>query len=667
MGCVLNDAIKTPPQQVRIFELFAGIGGFSVAGRELGCVTVAASEIDEPARAVFADNFPEATLLGNLACHTEEELSNLPDADILTGGFPCQPYSRAGKQRGMADHRGAPMFDIILRVLRAKRPRALLLENVQALRRNMPDTLRTYVDALREVGYEVLVQSINSNKLVPQYRHRVYIIGFRNDLGIHLLEQTSDEEFVAVPSLDRTVAEILERDAPSSFNLSADQVSTWDSYESFPSPWFERWIAPDMQSGCCMKGYREFENREIQYGCYVAEPGKCKRFWTPGEFHRLQGFPDTFRWCTNDWESWKQAGNAVSPPVAALLLGAMLDFLEAPPGQADHSFIYLTPRGNDAAFSLVKKSLQQGDVLPDIVQRQCNETMHYVALKRREIMKRRLLERFQSAPPACNQYFAHNNLGDVYTVAHNLAFSAPATIKFSLKQCAHKRARPLAGDDPDFLAWFECLLVDLHAFNVENNPKRRRLDIDDRCSNDDSCDDGHDEDYDGDRDGDDDLLVMGMAPENNHCAAMFKKAVAQALSECHGTSGAQQYNPQLLTPLCNQDDEKQSVYPKSFDSKTQDEDMVTSIVSQTCRPALTEQQPKLWLWQQDHLLHQDQERHQQMEQQPKHPQRSYSRLLVKRHREESDGAMFGRLEALRDEWEVEAQRSRKGEGLESLR
>ncbi|MEV2661801.1 DNA (cytosine-5-)-methyltransferase [Paenibacillus larvae] len=160
-------------------ELFAGIGGFRSALDQLGGVCVFASEIDKFAtisyRAMY-DGAPE--LHGDI---TKIDAKDVPDHDLLVGGFPCQAFSVAGQRKGFEDTRGTLFFEIA-RIARAKRPKLMLLENVKGLlSHDKGRTLDVMVQTLNDIGYAVDFAVLNSKFYgVPQSRERVFIICYRD-------------------------------------------------------------------------------------------------------------------------------------------------------------------------------------------------------------------------------------------------------------------------------------------------------------------------------------------------------------------------------------------------------------------------------------------------------------------------------------------------------
>lgn len=177
---------------VRFIDLFAGIGGFHAALHNLGAECVFASEWDESARKTYEKNFqsisPELFSSGNFAGDiTKVDKLQIPEFDLLTAGFPCQPFSQAGLKKGFDDLRGTLFFDIA-EIIRLKQPAAFFLENVRHLyKHDGGRTFQTIREVLtKELGYsfqEFIVKA--SDHGLPQLRPRLFMIGFRDpDLRI---------------------------------------------------------------------------------------------------------------------------------------------------------------------------------------------------------------------------------------------------------------------------------------------------------------------------------------------------------------------------------------------------------------------------------------------------------------------------------------------------
>jgi len=166
---------------IRFIDLFAGIGGIrtglSQALKEAGYIPkcVMTSEIKPYALTVLKDNYEEGNLVGDI---TQVDNADIPDFDILCAGFPCQAFSSAGKRQGFADTRGTLFFEVE-RILRAKKPKGFILENVEGLvTHDGGKTLEIIISKLLELGYKVNYRVLNSSDFgVPQDRKRIYIVG----------------------------------------------------------------------------------------------------------------------------------------------------------------------------------------------------------------------------------------------------------------------------------------------------------------------------------------------------------------------------------------------------------------------------------------------------------------------------------------------------------
>jgi DNA (cytosine-5)-methyltransferase 1 len=160
-------------------SLFSGLGGFEQALNKLGGKCVMASEIDKFANKAYEVLYGEPTV-GDV---TEIEAEDVPDHDLLVGGFPCQAFSVAGKRLGFEDTRGTLFFEMA-RIAKAKKPKVILAENVKGLvGHDKGRTLNTIVQTLCDIGYTVDFNVLNSKYFgVPQNRERIFIVAVRDDL-----------------------------------------------------------------------------------------------------------------------------------------------------------------------------------------------------------------------------------------------------------------------------------------------------------------------------------------------------------------------------------------------------------------------------------------------------------------------------------------------------
>ena len=156
-------------------DLFCGIGGFRIAMNHNNVECVFSSDNDKFAQQTYKANFNEIPT-GDIK---KVEAKDIPEFDILTAGFPCQPFSYAGEKQGFNDEiRGTLFFDVC-RILKEKRPKAFMLENVKNLcSHDKGRTFQVIKDSLDELNYEVFYAILDGQNYVPQHRERIIIVGF---------------------------------------------------------------------------------------------------------------------------------------------------------------------------------------------------------------------------------------------------------------------------------------------------------------------------------------------------------------------------------------------------------------------------------------------------------------------------------------------------------
>lgn len=176
--------MKQNKQQYTFIDLFAGLGGFHLALQQLGCKCVFASEIKDDLRKLYALNFPDTPIYGDI---TKINPEDIPAHDIICGGFPCQPFSQAGKRQGFNDEkeRGS-LFDYICDIVAFHKPKYIFLENVANLKgHDHGNTWKVVYGRLHdELDYDVQETIISPHQFgIPQHRKRIYIVGVRKGLG----------------------------------------------------------------------------------------------------------------------------------------------------------------------------------------------------------------------------------------------------------------------------------------------------------------------------------------------------------------------------------------------------------------------------------------------------------------------------------------------------
>jgi DNA (cytosine-5)-methyltransferase 1 len=324
--CSLKFDVPFPPPKKPKFtfiDLFAGIGGFRIAMQNLGGSCVFSSEIDKYAKKTYEINFGEIPF-GDIKKIDENDV---PEHDILCAGFPCQAFSIAGKRKGFKDETRGTLFFDIARIIEAKQPKAFFLENVKGLtNHDKGRTLKTILKVLREdLNYYVPEPKIKNAKDfgVPQNRERIFIIGFRKDLGINNFEYprplNKKVEFADIKE---------EKPVSVKYYLSTTYLETLINHkkrhENKGNGFGYEIIEDDKCANAIVVGGMGRE-RNIVVDCRLSDfnpvtkiKGEVNREglrrMTPREWARLQGFPDNFLIKVSDAQAYKQFGNSVAIP-----------------------------------------------------------------------------------------------------------------------------------------------------------------------------------------------------------------------------------------------------------------------------------------------------------------------------------------------------------------
>lgn len=264
-----------------MIDLFAGIGGFHLAFHRLGSECVFASEWDTSARETYIANFKKIspTLLENNFIGDINSIKDIkkeiPNFDILTGGFPCQPFSNAGFKKGFNDTRGTLFFNIA-EIIRVKKPKAFFIENVRGLlNHDNGKTFEIIKNTIEnDLGYSFYFQIIKASDYgLPQLRPRLFMVGFK----------------------DKSIKFNFPKPVPLKKNMS----DVWGAKCS-------REIGFTLRVGGRGSPIKDRRN----WDSYIVD-GKIKRL-TPKEGKRMQGFPDDFILPVSETQAMKQLGNSVA-------------------------------------------------------------------------------------------------------------------------------------------------------------------------------------------------------------------------------------------------------------------------------------------------------------------------------------------------------------------
>lgn len=308
----------------RFIDLFAGIGGTRLAFERVGGTCIFSSEINKFSRQTYYANYSDMPS-GDII---EIQEDCIPEHEILTAGFPCQPFSLSGvskrnsleRPHGFECEEKGHLFFKIVDILKVKQPESFLLENVKHLMsHNKGKTFSTIIDCLENAGYDLKAQIIDARAMVPQHRERVYIIGFSRDLNIKF-------KFPYIPYLRPKLKYILEEETDPKYTLS-DKL--WKYLQNYKQRQREKGNGFGYSIADLEGITRTLSARYWKDGAEILIPqeGKNPRKLTPRECARLMGFPDSFKIPVSDTQAYKQFGNSIVVPVVEILAWAMVECL----------------------------------------------------------------------------------------------------------------------------------------------------------------------------------------------------------------------------------------------------------------------------------------------------------------------------------------------------
>jgi DNA (cytosine-5)-methyltransferase 1 len=305
--------------EIRFIDLFAGIGGMRIPFDEIGANCVFSSEWDQHAAAVYEDNFKEIPH-GDISRIDESEI---PEHDLLLAGFPCQPFSHAGHKKGFSDTRGTLFFDVA-RIVSARKPKVLLLENVRGLiSHDNGGTFRRILEVIAELGYVAHWKVLNARDFgLPQNRPRVFIVGIRADL-----EGAFDYDFPPNEATATAVSNILESEYDENLTIS-DRL--WEGHRRRKLGHSDRGngfgyslVSGDSETTRTLSARYYKDGSEI----LVMQKDSNPRKLSIREAANLQGFPTSFRPSTSSVQAYKQFGNSVAVPVIRAISRSLIRLL----------------------------------------------------------------------------------------------------------------------------------------------------------------------------------------------------------------------------------------------------------------------------------------------------------------------------------------------------
>ena len=326
-----------PGSRFRVIDLFAGIGGIRMGFEAHGGECVFTSEWNDFSKKTYVENYGDGhTFVGDIIPFPAQDV---PDHDVLLGGFPCQPFSIAGvsKKNSMGRPHGfecntqGTLFFDVARIIATKRPKAFLLENVKnLLSHDKGNTFKVILETLRdELGYDVHYRIIDGQHFTPQHRERIIIVGFREKTSFSWDDLQLPQEGPRLGSiLHKTDGSepVLPWDGDRFFDHAGQRVQ--DRYTLTPRLWeyLQAYARKHREAGNGF-GYgmvypnsvtRTLSARYHKDGSEIlvwqGDHLRPRRL-TPRECARLMGFPDTFRIPVSDTQAYRQFGNSVVMPV----------------------------------------------------------------------------------------------------------------------------------------------------------------------------------------------------------------------------------------------------------------------------------------------------------------------------------------------------------------
>ena len=314
-----NSVSSSARSKWTIDAFFSGVGGIELGFENTGKFRVVyANEFDKNATITYKENYPNVNFDNRDIHDVTENLEDVPKADIVVGGFPCQAFSIAGYRKGFEDERGDLFFEL-LKVIKDKQPKAIMIENVKNMVSHYHgNTFKVIREALVMSGYNIKWKVLNGKDYgnVPQNRERIYVVGFKSKAAYDYYE------FPEKIELERGLDSVID------FGLEAEERYY---YSEEKTPFWDK-LAPKIVSQDTVYQWRRQYVRENKSGVVptltanmgtgghnvpliLTDDGRIRKL-TPKETFNVQGFPETFKLPEiSNGQLYKQAGNSVIVPV----------------------------------------------------------------------------------------------------------------------------------------------------------------------------------------------------------------------------------------------------------------------------------------------------------------------------------------------------------------
>lgn len=322
------ERIKPNCVKYKTVSLFSGIGGFDLGFEYAGFNIIWANDFDKYACQTYRENVGKNIVHGDIL----EEKNNIPQHDVLIGGFPCQPFSTFGKLQGFEDEQGrGTLFFEIKDIIKKHKTKVVVLENVKnIMHHDSGKTFERIIHELNELGYSCYYHIFNSADYgVPQRRNRCYIVGF-------LKEYFNNIELVFPPKEELTITtqDLLDKDVKAKYFCSKKIIKTIlgeGTKNYIVKPTIDQEISKTL-TATMAKMHRASQDNyvtdQINYERYCDDTKTNIRKLTPNECRKLQGFPSDWKQVVSDCQAYKQFGNAVTVNVSYALAKVLFEYIE---------------------------------------------------------------------------------------------------------------------------------------------------------------------------------------------------------------------------------------------------------------------------------------------------------------------------------------------------
>lgn len=313
---------------MKVAGFFAGVGGIELGFQQAGFEIVWSNEIDEKAAETFKANHSNFIIVDDIHNINTDDI---PNVDVIVGGFPCQAFSIAGYQKGFEDKRGEVFFQLA-RVIREKKPRVIFIENVKnLLGHDKGNTYKVIKETLESYGYLLKTMVLNASEYgnVPQNRERIYIIGFKRE------DDLNNFRSIEPISLDRKISDIIDfnEKVENKYYYKKNNCSFYDELETNVKntdtlyQW-RRVYVRENKSNLCPTLTANMGTGGHNVPIILTKHGIRKL--TPKECFLFQGYPSDFELPSNLAQShlYKQAGNSVVVPVIKRLATEIMNAIQ---------------------------------------------------------------------------------------------------------------------------------------------------------------------------------------------------------------------------------------------------------------------------------------------------------------------------------------------------